>query len=231
MSETVARRHLTALAACGPLFVLLFALGLVFADVIASDSYPSPDRPLAEIRSYFTDNADEVRALSFLHSLAAIALLLFSARLAALVRTPDGARSGLAALALGAGATAAAFLLASAFLFWTLAQSATLADPALTRSLFDLGFLAGGVAVILPLSAAIGAVLLATGAELHRWIRVVGLLAIVLAPAGALSLLFPPGPGDADDVAFQVAEFSLLLGFLWVLAIGIRLLRGGADDG
>jgi uncharacterized membrane protein len=72
---------------------------------------------------------------------------------------------------------------------------------------------------------------LSVWAACGRWIRLTGLFAIALAAVAAISMLFPPGPEDADDVAFQVAEFSLLLGFLLVLGIGIWLLRRRADSG
>jgi hypothetical protein len=76
---------------------------------------PARDVSAATVRRYFLDNASEVRALSFFHTLSALALPCFAAYLGRHLRTPTRS-SGAPALAFGGGVTAAAFLLLSALL-------------------------------------------------------------------------------------------------------------------
>ena len=104
------------------------------------------DEPVSEISGYFAANGAEVRLLSFFHSLAALSLLAFAAYVSGLEVSDESRR--LSTLALSGGVMAAVFLVLSALLFWTLARPATANEPPLARSLADLSYLAGGVALL-----------------------------------------------------------------------------------
>ena len=81
---------------------------------LGSDGYPALDASSDEVRRYFVDNETEVRALSFFHTLAALALLGFSAYLQTALRQDAERRGGLPSLEFAGGVAAAVFLLLSA---------------------------------------------------------------------------------------------------------------------
>src|SRR3984957_2368765 len=120
---------------------VLFAVGLVFGDLVGTANYPALNASAQRLRRYFLDNRSEVRALSFFHLLAAISLLAFSACLYDRLRSRT---SGLGALALVGGSCAAIFLLLSALCYRALAERAVTQDPALAHVLVVLSYLAGG---------------------------------------------------------------------------------------
>jgi hypothetical protein len=61
-------------AASGVLTVVLFAGGLLFADILGTSNYPPLDASASHVRAYFLENASEVRALSLFHVLSSLAL-------------------------------------------------------------------------------------------------------------------------------------------------------------
>lgn len=139
-------------------FVGLFAAGLLFADVLASSVYPSFGAGDVEIVSYFRDSTLQVRALSLLHSLAAVALVIFAVHISSVIRRADETAERLGALALVSGAMAATFLLLSAVLFWAMALPVATTNPDLLRVVLALSYLAGGLpAFMLPLAVFVGA--------------------------------------------------------------------------
>jgi hypothetical protein len=210
-------------AASGVMCVVLFGCGLFFADVVAP-GYPTLDDPPGEVEGYFVDNEHEVRALSFFHVLAALALLCFSAYVRTVMRRVEPGSGALAALALVGGVTAAAFLLLSALLFRTLAEPAVAGDEGSQRAVLLLSYLAGGPAITVPLAALIGAgsLVLVRGGALAAWIGRLGIVAAAISVAAASMLL---GPADNDSLLFGLLLIAAGLGFLWVIVASVALAR------
>jgi hypothetical protein len=123
-----------------------------------------------------------VRALATFRAFAAVALVVFSAYLSAVLRAASGTESPvLAALAAIGGAVSAGFLLLDAILFWVLVLPSTTASPETLQAIHGLSYLAGGVALALPLGVLIGAA--TAGARgprlLPRWVVALGVAATV----------------------------------------------------
>jgi hypothetical protein len=121
-----------AWAATGALAVVLFGCGLLFGDLLGTTHYPALDASSLQLRQYFTRNVSEVRALSFFHLLAAVALAAFASYLYSTLRA-GGVR--LAGLALTGGIIGATFLALSALSYRVLAERSVAGDPALTHGL------------------------------------------------------------------------------------------------
>ena len=181
------------------------------------------DEPVSEISGYFAANGAEVRLLSFFHSLAAVSLLAFAAYVSGLEVSEERESRRLSTLALSGSIMAAVFLLLSTQLFWTLARPATAGEPALARSLADLSYLAGGVALLLPLSALIGgASLLARKAgALPAWLVRAGVVTAIISLAFAATLAAESGalgPGG-------IVAIAALPALSWIFAASIALIR------
>ena len=207
----------------GLAFVVLFLGGLLFADVLAGRPFPGIDDPLAETTGYFRTNGAGVRLLSLFHSLAAMALLAFTAYMNERNSRRVGESSPLVTLAFGGGVVAAAFLLLSALLFWALARPETAGEPAVARSLVDLSYLAGGVALLLSLSAFIGASsLLALRTDaLPAWLGRTGVVTAIVSLLFAATLAAKSGafgPGGIIAVAAVPP-------FFWIFAASVSLAR------
>jgi hypothetical protein len=200
-------------AATGLLCVALFGCGLLFGDVVASDPYPRLDEPASAVRRYFLDNEVEVRALAFFHMLSAIALLLFAVYL-----------RRIAPLAVAGGVTAAAFLFLSALFFRTLAEPAVAGDASVTHALLVLSYLAGGPGISVPLAPLIGAASVAArrNALLPSWICWLGFVAAPVSLASAAVVL---GPARNTSALFSLLLIAAGLGFLWLLAASVALVR------
>jgi hypothetical protein len=209
------------LAATGALFLGLFAAGLLAADLVATTSFPEPSRPIAEVVAYFGDNAGSVRALSTFHAFAAVALLVFTAYAATMVRKADDV--GLASIALAAGAVAAGFLLLDAALFWALASPAVAGDEQVVGGLHALSYLCGGVMFALPLGVFIACVA-RSALDRHflpRWLGWAGVVAAVEAGVYGTTLL---GAGGAWSPA-GVLVLAALLPLLWIGAVSLVMVR------
>src|ERR1700685_3483457 len=75
-----------AWAATGALAVVLFGCGLLFGDLLGTTHYPALNASSLQLRQYFTRDVSEVRALSFFHLLAAVALAAFASYLYSTLR-------------------------------------------------------------------------------------------------------------------------------------------------
>jgi hypothetical protein len=146
---TVGRGELVG-ASTGLAFVALFGAGLISADLLASPAFFEVDASSGQIDAFFVDNRPEAVGLSVCHALAATALLAFGGYVSGVLRRSDGQSGGLAAVALAGASVAAAFLLLSALLFWTLTRpQVAQADPGTAEALLVLSYLAGGPGVAL----------------------------------------------------------------------------------
>lgn len=210
-------------ASSGLAFVVLFAGGVIIADVLAGRPFPGMDEPVSEITGYFAANGAEVRLLSFFHSLAAVSLLAFAAYASGLDVSEERARRRLSTLALSGGVGGAVFLLLSALLYWTLARPATASEPALARSLADLSYLAGGVALLLPLSAFIGgtSLLAREAGVLPAWLVRTGLVTAIISLACAATLPAESGALGPGGIVALAAVPALS----WIFAASIALIR------
>jgi hypothetical protein len=201
-------------ALSGVATVVLFAFGLVFGDLVGTANYPALNASAERLSRYFLDNRSEVRALSFFHLLAAVALLAFSACLYERLRSRT---SGLGMLALVGGSCAAVSLLLSALCYRALAESAVARDPSLAHALVVLSYLAGGPGIAVPLALPAGAVAAAARRErlLPAWIGWLSLLATFFGAASATTML---GPADNSSASYGILLLAALLMFTWLIA-------------
>lgn len=212
-------------AATGALTVALFAGGLIFGDLLGSTNYPPLDASNDQVRRYFLDNGTEVRALSFFHALAALALLCFSAYLHTVLRRDEERRRGLPALAFAGGVTATVFLLMSALFYRVLSEPVVSEDPALGHALLVGSYLAGGPAITLPLALLIAA-LVPTALHrglLPRWIGWLGIAAVAASLASTLTFL---GPTNNHSAIYAILLLAALLGFAWLAAVSLTFAVG-----
>jgi hypothetical protein len=202
--------------------VVLFAVGLVFGDLLGSDNYPALDASDDEIRRYFVDNETEVRALSFFHTLAALALLGFSAYLQAALRGDEAERTGLPALAFAGGVAAAVFLLLSAVFYRVLSEPSVAQDAALAHAMLVASYLAGGPAISVPMAFLIGATVPTAlrGRLLPRWLGWFGIAAVSVSVASALSML---GPTNNSSAIYGILLLAAVLGFAWLFSASLVL--------
>ncbi len=216
-TDTRVRVWERAWAASGALTVVLFAGGLVFGDLLGSDNYPALDAPNDEIRRYFLDNEIEVRALSFFHTLAALALLGFSAYVHTALRRDETKRTGLAPLAFAGGVAAAVFLLLSAVFYRLLSEPAVAQDAALAHAMLVGSYLAGGPAITVPLALLIGATAPTALSRrlLPRWMGWLGFAAVAASLASALTML---GPTNNTSAIYGILLLAAVLGFAWLVA-------------
>jgi hypothetical protein len=219
-------------AATGALTVVFFGCGLLFGDLLGTTHYPALNASSFELREYFTRNVSEVRAPSFFHLLAAVALAAFASYLyAALGRAC--VRFG--ALALTGGIIGATFLALSALSYRVLADRSVATDPALTHGLLVLSYLAGGPAIGVPLALTAGVFAAVTRRERTSpaWLWWLSAAAAVLGLATVTTLL---GPSNNSSAAYGVLLLGAVALFAWLAASSVVLVRrtlgarGGAGD-
>ncbi len=211
-------------AASGALAVLLFAIGLLFGDVLGSSAYPRLDAPAATARAYFLRNASEARALAFFHALAALALLTFITYLQMWLRRLDQRSARLAPVTLAGGGAAATFMLLSAILYRVLAEPAVARDPALTHALLVFSYLAGGPGIALPLALPImaGSLTAFRRELLPAWVGWLGSGAVIACVISSGIML---GPMDNSSVWYGVLLIAAVLSLVWMFATSLLLTR------
>jgi hypothetical protein len=208
-------------AVSGAATVALFASGLLFGDVLATPNFPALNATPPQLREYFVRNVSEVRALSFFHLLAAVALAAFASYLYATLRDA-GAR--VAALALAGGVIGAAFLALSAVCYRALAERSVASDPALAHALVVLSYLTGGPAIGVALALAAGAFAAAIWGDrtFPRWLWWLSIVAVVLGAASATTML---GPTDNRSLVYGVLLLAAVVLFAWLVASSLVLVR------
>jgi uncharacterized membrane protein YhaH (DUF805 family) len=216
-----------AWAATGALAVVLFGCGLLFGDLLGTTHYPALNASSFQLRQYFTRNVSEVRALSFFHLLAAVALAAFASYLYSTQRA-GGVR--LAALTLTGGIIGATFLALSALSYRVLAERSVAGDPALTHGLLVFSYLAGGPAVAVPLAltAGVSATVMRHDRTLPVWLWWLSTAAAVLGVATATTLL---GPSNNSSAAYGVLLLGAVALFAWLAASSVVLVRRCRDGG
>jgi len=204
--------------------VLLFALGLLFGDVVGSSSYPRLDAPTIRAQAYFLHNGSEVRALAFFHALAALALLTFITYLQMWLRRLDQRSARLAPVTLAGGGAAATFLLLSALIYRVLAEPAVAHDPALTHALLVFSYLAGGPGIALPLALPIVAGSLTSFRRelLPAWVGWLGSAAVIACVISSGILL---GPMNNSSFWYAVLLIAAVLSLVWMFGTSLLLIR------
>ena len=204
----------------GVLFAVLFIVGIILGNVLASAPFPRPPTSNAEIVRYFAESRTAVLTRGLFFVLSALSLFAFASCVAAFVRRILGERDTLSRLTWSGGALAAVFLLLSALIAWVLTLVAGGGDPALAGTLRRISFLAGGPIHVPLLGLFVGAssmVTLRTKA-LPRWIIWLGIVAAALSLLSVISLVWFP--------ASVLLPLGRLLVFVWSIAVGIVLVRG-----
>jgi hypothetical protein len=228
--STVGRGELVG-AGTGLAFVALFGAGLISADLLASPAFYEVDASGGRIDAFFVDNRPEAVALCVCHALAAIALLAFGGHVGGVLRRYSGHADGLAAVALAGATVAAAFLLLSALLFWTLTRpQVAQGDPGTAEALLVLSYLAGGPGVALPLAPFLAATSLAglRARLLPRSLSRAGLAASVLCLASVAGFAGDP-TGDArfdpglGDLGLGLVVAAMLTALAWIATASILL--------
>jgi hypothetical protein len=211
-------------AASGALAVLLFAVGLLFGDVLGSSAYPRLDAPAATARAYFLGNASNARALAFFHALAALALLTFITYLQMWLRRLDQRSARLAPVTLAGGGAAATFMLLSAILYRVLAEPTVARDPALTHALLVFSYLAGGPGIALPLALPImaGSLTAFRRELLPAWVGWLGSGAVIACVISSGIML---GPMNNSSVWYGVLLIAAVLSLVWMFATSLLLTR------
>jgi hypothetical protein len=210
-------------AASGLAFLACTTLGLLLANVFATTFYPSPFGapfgPQTDVLAYFTANRAQVRAMSFVFALAALALLVFVAySVETLIDTTHTRRLGLPGLALGAGVLAAGFWLLTALLLWALSLPETSGASSLLRTLHNLVYVAGGPTHVVTLGVFLGAIAAAqrSASLLPPWITWLGALAALLSIVAVFALLWEP--------ASVLLPLGRGLSLLWIFVESVALL-------
>lgn len=213
------RTHGMLAGASGVIFVALFGASFVVGNILAPYPFPSPFGSAAKIERFVVESQTEVRVLSVLHSLAAIALLTFAAGIAAFVRREMDEHDALPGLALAGGVLVAAFLQLAALSEWILVRDATRETPALVRALHDLTYLAGGPAHVLAFAPFVGAGSIAgmRTRQLTGWIGWLGIATAALSLLAVVALLWEP--------ATFLLPLARSLTFAWILVVSLTMAR------
>lgn len=132
----------------------------------------------------------------------------------------------ISAATLGGGTAAGVFLLLSAVLYWALAEPMVADDAGAARVVFVLSYLAGGVAITLPLALLIGSgtVMALRDEVLPRWIGWLGLAATAASLGSAAMLL---GPANNHSAVYGILLLAAVLGFAWLFCTSLWLIFGG----
>ena len=219
MTATSTRRDLWALG--GVLFAATFLAGGIIGGMLAAGPFPMPGVPAAEVARYFTESRTAVLTVQSAQVLSALSLLVFVAPVAALVHRKVGERAALSRLTAGSGVLSAVLLLASALLGLAMVPVAAGGNLDLLETLRQANFLTGGTLHVASLGLFVGATSVAARRTkaLPRWLSRLGIVQAALAILSLASLIFFP--------ASLLILLGRLLGFVWCVAVGVALARGG----
>lgn len=218
MTTTAARSHdLGALT--GLVCAVAFIGGLVLIGLLVPESAPPnlPSSAPVDVQRYFLENADAARAQALIQTVAAALLATFAASMAGLVGRTEPRPSGLAAVTVGGGMLAAAFLALSALLAATLGAEQITDSPATVSALRQLSFFVGGAGHTAWLGLFVGAasVAMRRAAMLPRWLTTAGLVSATLS---LLSLVVEPAA-----LLIPLGRFS---GLLVIAVISVLMATG-----
>ena len=222
--------------AAGTAAVVFGVLGIVGA--VMTGHPPMPEKPVADIASWYQHHRQGVYVSQLFVSVAAVALACFAALVAHLVAGVDGPVSsaipgrGQARVFATSTAAAVALFIAGGWPQLALAvgvnRPGETTAPGTVRLLSDLVWLHwGGLTVVVAIVAGSLSFLLLGGAIGARWVGYVGLVATVLLAVGAVAAYFPNLAGKQNPVAV-LGFIGFLVFALTLLLTGITMLAGSA---
>jgi Domain of unknown function (DUF4386) len=203
-------------AGTGVLYVVFAIIGFFFVPDL-----PQPSTPNEQLLAYFAGKTDELFYQVFFFGLATISFLWFVGTLAAALRRAEDDTTGLAAIALAAGATANAIFIAGMVSWSAMAASAdTILDQGVARGLYDMGryayTLSGLPAAAFVLAAAVGALRTRFLPAAAAWAGLLVVVVLVLDVAAATI-------GDNEDFgptgSYGVVTFLLFLAWIFVTSL------------
>jgi hypothetical protein len=210
-------------AGSGVAYVVFAIIGFFFVPDL-----PQPSTGNEALLAYFAAKTEELSFQVFFFALAGISFLWFIGTLAGALRRAEDESTGLAAIAVAAGATANAVFLAGMICWSALAASAdTILDQGVARGLYDVGrfaytlFGAPAAAFVLAVSiAALRTRFLPSGLG---WAGLILAAVLIVAVAGATI-------GDNEDFGptgtYGVVTFMLFLA--WVFVTSLLLVQRAA---
>lgn len=201
------------------LYTVLFNAGLYPVTAFAGKPYwPGPWEPPSVIVPYFQTHHDPVLACMFLQFGATICLGLFTVVAVSRLRFL-GVQSAGPWIALFGGLLTVFDGIAATFTGWTMIHPAVLQSPSVLIAFYYLAYAFGGPGFSIPMGLLIAGIAIPSAIQrlLPRWIVVLGL---ALAIAGELSWLHLLLPG-----ALFLIPLTRFPGFLWLIAVGIKLPR------
>jgi hypothetical protein len=197
---------------------------LWFVSAVMTGHPPFPEKPVADIVTWYQHHRQGVYASQLLLSIGAGALVCFVGQIPHLLADVDSPARGQARV-LGAS-TAAAFAVTIAGGWPQLALAVGVYRPGenpapeTVRLLSDLVWLHwGGLSVVVAVVAGSLSLLLLDGAIGARWVGIVGLVATVMSAVGAVAQFFPNLAGKPNSLA--------LLGFLGFVGLALTALLTG----
>jgi hypothetical protein len=197
-------------------------LGLMVAAVVAGvvlaggDIFPLPYSAGTAVQTWLTEHSSSARAVAVLQFGASVPLAIYAATANARLHRV-GVRAPGANIAFAGGLLASAFLALSALFEWTLSRPETIAVPGLLHPLYDLVYLTGGVAHVVPLGLLVAGIAVPglIVRLLPRWLAVTGLVIAAVAELSTFSLLWV-----GASVLLPIARFPALI---WLVVAGALL--------
>jgi hypothetical protein len=187
-------RHERLGALTGLAAVVLFIVGFV----IVFPTPPAPDAPADEVRTFYVNHQDAIRAGVAILTAGLLAFIWFLGSLSSALRSAAGSPR-LATVAFGGGIIGAGFFLVALGATATAAYRPEETLPQIVRALNDLGVLiaAPAAAGFVALLAATGLVILRSSAlaDWLGWISIVG----AVANLGAIGIIFTQDGAFAPD--------------------------------
>lgn len=217
MTSTQGARRGNLGVLAGALFALLWVAGGFVQDMTASEpgiAYPRPTDGAAAVQKWFEANGSAAEANGALQILAAVALLIFAAVVANVVRAVGSSGASASVAALG-GTASAAMLMVGAAGQAAMGSDAT-SDPAVAQALYQISFWTGGPLHVAALGLLVVAAATGLGAVLPKWLKIAGQVVGGLAMLAALS--------GVSQVFVAFTLFGRYLSFVWLLVIGIMML-------
>ena len=207
-------------AGSGVVYVVLAIIGFFFVP-----DPPQPSTPNEALLAYFAGKTDELSFQVFFFGLAAISFLWFVGTVAAALRRAEEGTSGLAGIALAAGATAIGIFIAGMVCWSAMAASAdTILDQGVARGLYDLGrfayTLSGVPAAAFVLAVSLGALRTRFLPPAVGWAGL--LLALVLMLDVAAATI---GDNDEFGATGSYGAITFLLFLAWVFVTSLLLVQ------
>lgn len=216
MTSTQGARRGNLGVLAGALFVLLWVGGGFAQDLTASDpgiAYPRPTDAASAVQEWFAANGSAAAMNGALQIVGGIALLVFAAVVATMIRSINPGSSAASVAGLGGGLSAAMLLAGAAAQGGLGSDAAT--SPEVAQALYQVGFWTGGPLHVAALGLLVVAAATGLGAVLPKWLKVAGQV------VGGLALLAALSGVSQVFVAFTL--FGRYLSFVWIVIVAIMV--------